>query len=240
MFQYYIDDIKLLKKYDFFKNSRYYCYDLIKRGQIECYINLLFYIKLYLYYLKIKIRKIIVIEFIFQYELKYVNEEYIERIDTEDILSLFESTTDITSLEHYLYELVIKEYKIRQEQSIVQEHLKENEELELIAKDYFLENDNVEWINNYCKYIEKIGIYQKLLGDKSSIENTYLKYDVEIEPILSEACLIEDIRYDNEFIFNNFNKIKHIGQYKFGYTNAILQEVDFILKNIGNKDLLTE
>ncbi|OUM59966.1 hypothetical protein PIROE2DRAFT_14379 [Piromyces sp. E2] len=74
-------------------------------------------------------------------------------------------------------------------------------ELEQIPIDYFFENDNVEWIKNYWKYIEKTGIYQELLNDKSNIENTYRKYDVEIEPILKEAYLIEDIRYDNDFIF---------------------------------------
>ncbi|ORX51094.1 hypothetical protein BCR36DRAFT_326160, partial [Piromyces finnis] len=240
LLQMYIINLKCLKELDFFKNSRQCLIKLLKIGEYNKYINFLFYIKLYQYYLKIKIRNIILLEYLVQYREKYPKERYIERIKTKKVNLLLENEKDNTQLEHYLYELMIKEYLTPK--NIQYSELIENEQLELDSLDYFIEKDNIEWIKYYWKYIEKTAIYKEMGKEvfMDWIPYTYLKHKVEIEPIISEAYYIEDIRNDNDFIFNHVNKIKHIKVYKFGYSNSILKEIDFILNNINNRKLLIE
>ncbi|OUM58337.1 hypothetical protein PIROE2DRAFT_16421 [Piromyces sp. E2] len=240
LLQFYIDDIKYLKEIDFFKKSRHALTDLLKIGEYDKYINFLFFIKLYLYYLKIKIRNIILLEYLIQYRKKYSKEEYVERVRTDNVKDLLKNVKDNTLLEHYLYELMVKDFP--QPENIPYNEIKENEEVEQDALDSFIMKDNIKWLKDYWKYIEKTEIYKEM-GKESFMEwqpITYIKHKVEIDSILAEAFYLEDIRNDNSFIFNKVNKLKYIKVYKLGYTNSVLKEIDFILNNIRNRKVLEE
>jgi len=238
----YVSHLKQLKEVDFFKKSRQCLTELLKLKEYDKYVNFLFYIKLYLYYLKVKIKNIILLEFLFQFRMKYPKIYYEERIKTGDIISLLDNVEDNSLLEYYLYELMIKEspsYKINRYGYI---YIEKCEDKEYEVLDSFIEKDNFEWIKNYWKYIEKTEIYKEMFKEIfiDWLPIIYLKHKREIDIILSEAYYIEDIRNDNEFIFNKVNKIKHIKIYKFGYTNTILKEIDFIINNIGDRKILDE
>eukprot|EP00833_Pecoramyces_ruminatium_P015003 jgi/Orpsp1_1/1189035/evm.model.d7180000069005.1 len=184
-----------------------------------------------------------------KYHEKYYNIYRKMCINTEDDkISILENIKDTTLLEHTIYDLIMMEYN--------KDHAFDRfSDLYFIGR--FFENDNIEWIKNYWKYIKKTDIYKdiffkednkkrekknKKLYDqrKENITYLYFKHKVELDPIISEAYFIEDISNDDEFIFNKVNKLKHIGRYKIGYTKAILDEVDFILRNIGNKEILSK
>jgi len=234
----YHEDLKYLKELEFFEKSRQWLVELLKIREYDKYINFLFFIKLYQYYLKIKIRNIILFEYLIQYRLKYTKEDYVERIKTKDIELLLGNESNNSLLEHYLYELMMKEYS--EKKKITYNNLKDDETLEQEALDSFIQNDNIEWIKNYWKYITKTEIYKEMCKEifMDWLPYTYLKHKVQIDPIISEAYYIEDIRNDNDFIFNRVNKIKHVKIYKLGYTNSILKEIDYILQHISNKELL--
>lgn len=238
-----LGDIILLEQMDFFKKSRYYATALLKLGEYDKYINILFYIKLYLYYLKIRIRNIVLREYILQYNEKYRRKEFILRINTSERETLLQQKeVDIESMEHTLYELILLDYINKKDIRVKGTTINIDSDMELSAIEFFTEGDNIEWIKKYWKYVEKTNIYQGMFMEKlkGKFYLTYLKYKREIDKILSKAYYIEDIHDDHEFIFNGMNKIKNIKIYTTGYTNKILREVDTILWNIGNLDLLNE
>ena len=75
--QFYIDELKFFIEFNFFKESRYYANFLITSVHFDSYINLLFFVKLYLYYLKVKIRKIMVLKI---HGIKNIRWMFIKRI----------------------------------------------------------------------------------------------------------------------------------------------------------------
>jgi len=83
LFNIYYRCITELEKFEFFKQSRYFCRALLEIGEYDKYINYLFFIKLYLYYLKIKIKQIVLREYIFQYNEKYSNLIFKLRINSK-------------------------------------------------------------------------------------------------------------------------------------------------------------
>jgi len=237
----YVSHLKQLKEVDFFKKSRQCLTELLKLKEYDKYVNFLFYIKLYLYYLKVKIKNIILLEFLFQFRMKYPKIYNEERIKTDDAISLLDNVENNSLLEYYLYELMIKNSS-KKVHHYGYKYIEKGEDIEYEFLDSFIEKDNFEWIKNYWKYIEKTEIYKEMFKEIFTdwLPIIYLKHKRDIDTILSEAYYIEDIRNDNEFIFNKVNKIKHIKIYKFGYTNTILKEIDFIINNIGDRKILEE
>ncbi|ORY05587.1 hypothetical protein LY90DRAFT_678436 [Neocallimastix californiae] len=115
----------------------------------------------------------------------------------------------------------------------------------------------------YWKYVKKTDIYNNIITEKMTKEEeskkyylpetiiklansktnrkilkVYLKNKDEIDFILCQGYFVEDISEDKDFIFNKMKNVKHVNNYKFGYTKEILSEIDFILNHINNNDTI--
>ncbi|KAL6588391.1 hypothetical protein U3516DRAFT_827070 [Neocallimastix sp. 'constans'] len=260
--KYYLKYLLILERYDFFKKSRYYCNCLLKIGEYNKYINFLFIIKLYTYYLKLEIKNIILREYIFQYSEKYSVEDFKLEIRTTNIENLLENENNNANLEHYLYELILKSYAEKKDINL-EEESDLFFEIHLNALNDFIENYNIEWIKKYWKYVKKTDIYNNIITEKMTKEEeakeyylpetiiklansktnrkflkVYLKNKDEIDFILCQGYFVEDISEDKDFIFNKMKNVKHVNNYKFGYTKEILSEIDFILNHINNNDTI--
>ncbi|KAG4082410.1 hypothetical protein H8356DRAFT_969845 [Neocallimastix lanati (nom. inval.)] len=205
------------------------------------YINFLFIIKLYTYYLKLEIKNIILREYIFQYSEKYSVEDFKLEIRTTNIENLLENENNNANLEHYLYELILKSYAEKKDINL-EEESDFFFEIHLNALNDFIENYNIEWIKKYWKYVKKTDIYSNIITEKMTKEeeakeysfpeniiilaNTktnrkflkvYLKNKDEIDFILCQGYFVEDISEDKDFIFNYYtiNLFKSIFKDKF-------------------------